>query len=109
MCKMLLSDLDKMMADCDPDPVERFVLNSKDYADVQRQGRSLLDVETHTSSLQRGLVAYYHGVSLEVSRRVKAGSPVAVTASGRSRPYCVEHRTVDCLDPDCAARHVLEG
>jgi len=53
--------------------VARVYMNARDYADLRKWGRDILDVETQQTLLKTGLMATLHGAQIIVSRIVQAG------------------------------------
>jgi hypothetical protein len=53
--------------------VARIYSNARDYADVRKWGRDILDIETQAVLLKTGLLAHLWGAQILVSRRVPVG------------------------------------
>ena len=53
--------------------VARIFMNPKDYTDIRKWGRDILDIETQASLLKTGLMAYLWGAQIIVSRKVPVG------------------------------------
>lgn len=54
--------------------VARIFMNAKDFADLRKWGRDILDVETQQTLLRTGLMATLHGAQIICSRIVEAGT-----------------------------------
>jgi hypothetical protein len=50
--------------------VAKIFANAKDYTDIRKWGRDVLDIETQQTLLKTGLLAYLWGAQILVSRRV---------------------------------------
>ena len=50
--------------------VARLFANAKDYTDIRKWGRDVLDIETQATLLKTGLLAYLWGAQILVSRKV---------------------------------------
>jgi HK97 family phage major capsid protein len=53
--------------------VARVYMNAKDYADIRKFGREILDIETQATLLKTGLQATLWGAQIILSRQVPAG------------------------------------
>jgi len=53
--------------------VARIFMNPKDFTDLRKWGRDVLDIETQASLLKTGLMAYLWGAQIIVSRKVPVG------------------------------------
>lgn len=53
--------------------VARMYANAKDYTDIRKWGRDVLDIETQATLLKTGLLAYLWGAQILVSRKVPVG------------------------------------
>ena len=54
--------------------VSRVFMNPKDYTDLRKWGRDVLDIESQASLLKTGLMAYLWGAQIIVSRKVPVGN-----------------------------------
>lgn len=54
--------------------VARVYMNARDYADLRKFGRDILDIESQATLLKTGLVATVYGAQIIVSRLVPAGT-----------------------------------
>jgi len=54
--------------------VARIFMNAKDYTDIRKFGRDILDIETQAVLLKTGLMAYIWGAQIIVSRIVPPGT-----------------------------------
>lgn len=54
--------------------VARVYMNARDYADLRKFGRDILDIESQATLLKTGLVATIYGAQIIVSRLVPAGT-----------------------------------
>lgn len=54
--------------------VARVYMNARDYADLRKFGRDILDVESQQALLKTGLVAMMYGAQIVTSRLVPAGT-----------------------------------
>jgi hypothetical protein len=53
--------------------VARVFMNARDFADLRRWGRDVLDIETQATLLKTGLMAQLHGAQIMISRIVEPG------------------------------------
>ena len=53
--------------------VARVFMNARDYADLRKWGRDILDIETQATLLKTGLMATLHGAQIIVTRIVEPG------------------------------------
>jgi hypothetical protein len=71
--------------------VARVFMNARDYADLRKFGRDILDIETQRDLLKTGLMATLWGAQIIVSRLVPVGT---VDRSQRRRPQGTHHRVL---------------
>ena len=53
--------------------VARVFMNARDFADLRKWGRDVLDIETQATLLKTGLMATLHGAQIMISRIVEPG------------------------------------
>ncbi len=53
--------------------VARVFMNARDFADLRKWGRDILDIETQATLLKTGLMAQLHGAQIMISRIVEPG------------------------------------
>lgn len=54
--------------------VARIYMNARDYADIRKFGRDILDIETQATLLKTGLMGVIYGAQIVVSRLVPVGT-----------------------------------
>ncbi len=70
--------------------VNAVLMNAVDYADVRKWGRDLVDFETLTGNLQKGIMAMIWGAMIVVNRRIPTGT-IAVLSEDDQRVISIIH------------------